>query len=71
MADIFLISAGVLATSATVLAFMTDWSHGSAPLEEQPGDVRQKTAQRRTVRVQEVGFTPLPSGGFVNLGGTF
>ncbi len=60
LADIFLISAGVLATSTTILAFLTDWS-AERPDSPPPSQVRFK----------EMGFSASPRGGFINVVGTF
>jgi hypothetical protein len=57
-ADIFFISAGVFATSATVLAFLTDWSQEQPPVGS-------------GVSVTEVGLLPVAQGGYLSLGGTF
>ena len=57
-ADIFFISAGVLATSAAILAFLTDWSDERPP--PQTGWM-----------IKEVGLAPTHNGGYLSIGGTF
>lgn len=60
-ADIFLVSTGVLATSAAVLGFVTDWSReGTLPPEKES-----------SIRVKRMGLAPVQGGGFLSLGGSF
>lgn len=61
-ADIFFISAGVLATSATILAFLTDWSDEPAP-KPQP--------KESAFKVNDLAILPSVQGGYLSLGGTF
>ena len=55
-ADVFFVGAGVCATTAIILAFLTDWSG-----EEEKGPVQ----------IQELGVAPTPGGGFLGLRGAF
>jgi len=57
VADIFFVGAGVFATTATILAFMTDWSEDG--MESSP------------VTVKEVGLLPVPQGAALSVGGSF
>ncbi len=57
MADVFFVGAGVFATTAVILAFMTDWSDGDK--------------EKSPIEVKEVGFAPTQGGGFVGLRGAF
>jgi tetratricopeptide (TPR) repeat protein len=57
MADLFFAGAGVCATTAVILAFMTDWS--------------DKSAEKSPVQVKEVGFAPTRQGAFLNVRGSF
>lgn len=58
-ADIFFISAGVFAVSATVLGFLTDWSEDQAvPVDS-------------GFRLRELGAVPTSDGGLLMVGGSF
>jgi tetratricopeptide (TPR) repeat protein len=57
VADIFFAGAGVCATTAVILAFMTDWS-GESP-------------EKGPVTVKEVGIAPTPGGGYLGIRGAF
>lgn len=61
LADIFLVSTGVLATSATVLAFMTDWSRTDTVSPE----------DKSSIRVKRMGLAPMHRGGLLSIGGSF
>lgn len=65
-ADIFFISAGVFATSATILAFLTDWSDEKPPLT--PNGPHSKES---AFKVKELAILPSAQGGYLSLGGTF
>lgn len=58
MADIFFVGAGVFATTAGILAFMTDWS-------------RQRPDEKDPIELTEVGFSPTRGGAFVGFRGAF
>lgn len=57
VADVFFVGAGVCATTAVILAFMTDWSGESD--------------EKGPLQIEEVGITPTPGGGFLGLRGAF
>lgn len=57
VADIFFAGAGVCATTAIILAFLTDWSG--------------KSNEKGPVQIKEVGLTPTPGGGFFGFRGAF
>ncbi len=59
IADIFFVSAGVFATSAVILGFLTDWSDEPLSDESSP------------VSVKKIGFATSPEGAFFNLQGSF
>lgn len=63
-ADIFFISAGVLATSATILAFLTDWSQKESP----PATAARKPGK---MQLNQLGLSPIHHGGYLSVGGTF
>lgn len=65
-ADIFFISAGVLATSATILAFLTDWSDKEGP--PATASVAKKPGK---LDVNQLGISPIHQGGYLSVGGTF
>lgn len=65
-ADIFFISAGVLATSATILAFLTDWS-----AQEGPPPTAMMAKKPGKLDVNQLGISPLHQGGYLSVGGTF
>ncbi len=58
IADIFFIGTGVFATTATILAFMTDWSPASS-------------TQETGFQLKEVGLAPTRQGGYLSVEGTF
>lgn len=70
-ADIFFISAGVLATSATILAFLTDWSDESPPTKDTALSKRRGLADQRGVAIGHWGLAPTRHGGYLSVGGTF